>query len=119
VPLRELRPVGPVLAGGLVALVGAATSVTVDAASFFVAAAVMVSIRSTFRTDQRTDHPDVRSGMRAALRFISNRRDVATLLGVGFGNSFAFGAALGLTVPYAVEHGGWRRRLGRRHQLGA
>ena len=28
---------------------------------------------------------------------------MATLLGVGFGNSFAFGAVFGLLVPYAVE----------------
>jgi MFS family permease len=95
--------IGPVLAGGLVALIGPAASVSVDAASFFVAAAMVVGIRSTFRSGDRADRRDVRSGMQAALRFVRERRDVATLLGVGFGNSFAFGAVLGLTVPYAVE----------------
>jgi MFS family permease len=104
---------GPVIAGGLVALIGAAASVSVDAASFFVAAAVVAGIHSTFRTDDRVDKRDVRAGMRAALRFVRERRDVAALLGVGFGNSFAFGAVLGLTVPYAVEALGFSRDDGR------
>jgi predicted MFS family arabinose efflux permease len=95
--------IGPVIAGGLVAIVGPATSVTIDAASFVVAAAVLASIPSTFRTTSSAPTRDVREGVAAALRFIRRRRDVATLLGVGFGNSFAFGAVLGLAVPYAVE----------------
>ena len=105
--------IGPVIAGGLVAVVGPATSVTIDAASFFVAAAVLASIRSTFRTASSAPTRDVREGVEAALRFIRRRRDVATLLGVGFGNSFAFGAVLGLTVPYAVEVLGFDRDDGR------
>ena len=40
---------------------------------------------------------------RTALSFIRRQRTVAVLLGVGFGNSFAFGAVLGLLVPYGVE----------------
>ena len=91
------------IAGGLVAIVGPATSVAIDAASFFVAAAVLASIRRRSATATNAPTSDVREGVKAALRFIRRRRDVATLLGVGFGNSFAFGAVLGLTVPYAVE----------------
>jgi len=75
--------------------------------------AVLASIRSTFRTASRAPTRDVREGVKAALRFIRRRRDVATLLGVGFGNSFAFGAVLGLTVPYAVEVLGFDRDDGR------
>ena len=96
---------GPVLAGVLVATIGPAASVSVDAASFLVAAAVLASIGSTFRDPDAPPaaERDVRAGVTAALRFIRGNRTVATLLGVGFGNSFAFGAVLGLTVPYAVE----------------
>ena len=97
--------VGPVLAGILVATVGAAGAVTIDAASFLVAAAVQSTIRSTFRdrTAVPPERTSLRAGARAAFRFIRSERTVATLLGVGFGNSFAFGAVLGLLVPYAVE----------------
>jgi len=105
--------IGPVIAGGLVALLGPATSVTIDAASFFVAAAVLASIPSTFRTAPSAPTRALREGVAAAFRFIRHRRDVATLLGVGFGNSFAFGAVLGLTVPYAVEVLGFDRDDGR------
>jgi MFS family permease len=97
--------VGPVLAGVLVATVGAANAVTIDAFSFFVAAAVQATIRSSFRAPDAA--PDVSGSLRArigaALDFIRAERTIATLLGVGFGNSFAFGAVLGLLVPYAVE----------------
>ena len=97
--------VGPVLAGILVAVVGPATAVTIDAASFFVAAAVQSTIRSTFRADGDVPPPArrLRSRIGAAIDFIRGDRTIATLLGVGFGNSFAFGAVLGLLVPYAVE----------------
>ena len=40
--------------------------------------------------------------VKRALRFVRGHRTVATLIGVGFGNSFAFGAVLGLLVPYGV-----------------
>jgi MFS family permease len=96
---------GPVLAGVLVATVGAANAVTIDAMSFFVAAAVQMTIRSSFRAAGAGPPPSrrVRAGIAAALGFIRSDRTMATLLGVGFGNSFAFGAVLGLLVPYAVE----------------
>ena len=84
---------------------GPATAVTIDAASFFVAAAVQSTIRSTFRAGDGLPPPAgrLRSRIGAAIDFIRGDRTIATLLGVGFGNSFAFGAVLGLLVPYAVE----------------
>lgn len=96
---------GPVIAGVLVATVGSATAVAIDAASFFAAAVVQTRIRSTFR-DSSAPPPErrrLRAGVGEAVRFIRSDRTVATLLGVGFGNSFAFGAVLGLLVPYAVQ----------------
>jgi predicted MFS family arabinose efflux permease len=44
----------------------------------------------------------IREQIGRALRFVRSHHTVATLIGVGFGNSFAFGAVLGLLVPYAV-----------------
>lgn len=96
---------GPVVAGVLVATVGAGPAVAIDAASFGVAAAVQAGIRSTFRdpTAAPPERRSLRAGVADAGRFIRGDRTVATLLGVGFGNSFAFGAVLGLLVPYAVQ----------------
>ena len=96
---------GPVLAGVLVATIGPAPAVAVDALSFFVAAAIQARIRSTFRDPSAVVPPTrrLREGVRDALRFIRNDPTMSTLLGAGFGNSFAFGAVLGLLVPYAVE----------------
>ena len=104
--------VGPVIGGVLVATIGAANAVYLDAASFFVAAAVQAGIRSDFRTPSAGDSDGavgtppsdrIRAQIRRALSFIRHHRTVATLLVVGFGNSFAFGAVLGLLVPYAVQ----------------
>lgn len=96
---------GPVLAGVLVASIGATSALWVDAASFLAAAAVQSRIRSQFRTDAAdvTAPPKLIEHSRTALRFIRNDRTIATLLVAGFGNSLAFGTVLGLLVPYAVE----------------
>jgi MFS family permease len=97
--------VGPVIAGLLVAVIGSTNAIWIDAASFFVAAAVQSTIRSSFRDPDagaRVDE-DRRSTVTRALRFIRGDRTMATLLVVGFGNSFSFGVVLGLLVPYAVQ----------------
>ena len=96
---------GPVIAGVLAASIGATSAIRIDAASFFVAAAVQMSIRSTFREAGAipTATATLRSAVGRALRFIRNDRTVSTLLVVGFGNSFAFGTVIGLLVPYAVQ----------------
>ncbi len=97
--------VGPVIAGVLVAAVGATNAIWIDAASFFVAAAVQSTIRSSFREPGGSSAVSerLRATLKRALQFIREERTVATLLLSGFGNSFAFGTVIGLLVPYAVE----------------
>lgn len=96
---------GPAIAGILVGTIGATTTLWIDAASFFVAAAVQTTITSNFRTsDSSVDATrSIRDQLRRALRFIRQQRTVSTLLVAGFGNSMAFGIVIGLLVPYAVE----------------
>jgi MFS family permease len=106
---------GPVIAGVLVATTGPANAVTIDSVSFFAAAAVQATIHSSFRDLDTSEAPPgrLRARVGAAIDFIRSDRTVATLLGVGFGNSFAFGAVLGLLVPYAVEELGLASEDGR------
>ncbi|WP_395153915.1 MFS transporter [Ilumatobacter sp.] len=108
--------VGPALAGILIAVIGAEATLWVDAASFFVAAGVQLTIRSNFRTatDDSNEVPRrIRDQLGRAFRFIRGERTVSTLLVAGFGNSFAFGIVLGLLVPYAVEELGLGSEDGR------
>jgi MFS family permease len=95
---------GPVVGGVLAASIGPANAVWVDSASFLVAAACQMTIRSTFRTTPPTagGRVGIREQVGRALRFVRSHRTVATLIVTGFGNSFSFGAVLGLLVPYAV-----------------
>lgn len=96
--------VGPALGGVLVATVGATNAIWIDAASFLAAAAVQASIRSSFRSDEPpAEHPSIGRQVRRALLFVRRQRALATLMVVGFGNSFAFGIVIGLLVPYAAE----------------
>lgn len=96
---------GPVVAGVLIATIGARNALWLDAASFVIAAAVQSRIRADFRAG--SGPPAERTGLldhsRTAIRFIRGERTVATLLLAGFGNSLAFGAVIGLLVPYAVD----------------
>ncbi len=97
--------VGPMIAGVLVAAIGATNAVWIDATSFFVAAAIQSRIKSSFREQRHASAvaERLRTTLKRALRFIRRDRIVATLLVAGFGNSFAFGTVIGLLVPYAVE----------------
>src|SRR3954471_1928955 len=95
---------GPALGGLLAATVGPTNAVWFDSCTFFFAAVVQGSIRSTFRVGPVPSGPlAIRAQSSRAYRFVRNHRSVATLLGTGFGNSLGFGAILGLLVPYAVE----------------
>lgn len=70
---------GPVFAGMLVATVGSAMAVTIDAVSFVVAAAVQIGIRSSLR-DPAAPPPErrtLRAGAAEAVRFIRGDRAVA------------------------------------------
>jgi MFS family permease len=96
--------VGPTIGGFLAATIGATNAVWLDAASFFVAAGMQSTIRSSFRTTEAATGPLlIRAQVRRALSFVRRQRTLASLLAIGFGNSLAYGAVVGLTVPYAVE----------------
>lgn len=95
---------GPAIGGVLAATIGATNAVWFDSATFFFAAAVQGSIRSTFRVGEAPQGPlRIREQIGRAMRFVRGNRTVATLLLAGFGNSLGFGAVLGLLVPYGVE----------------
>ncbi len=109
--------VGPSIGGFLAAWIGPTNAVWLDSASFFVAAAIVSSIRSNFRATPLSDgpRPTVREQLGRALGFVRRQRTVGTLLLVGFGNSFGVGIVVGLTVPYAVQQLGLAdddRRIG-------
>ena len=104
---------GPVLAGVLIALVGAAAAVWADAASFFIAAAMVASINSSFRADEaQRDKPRLRDHLQETIQFVRSRPVIGILFVAGFANSFAFGAVLGLLVPFAVTALGVARGSG-------
>ncbi len=96
---------GPALGGVLAAVLGPTNAIWVVAFSLLVAALVQTTIRSSFRDGSAipTARPSVADQVRRALSLVRRQRTVLTLLLVGFGNSFAVGAILGLLVPYAVE----------------
>jgi MFS family permease len=96
---------GPVIAGLLIAGVGATTVIWVDAVSFWFASAVQSTIRSDFRAAHDPEHEKrgLRATQAAALRFIRRERTIAVLLLAGFANSTAFGIVFALLVPYAVD----------------
>ena len=99
------RHAGPVVAGVLVATLGATTAIWIDACSFVFAAAVQSAIKAPFRPVDAG--PVAGGGLRAtaseAITFIRRNRTLLVLVVGGFFNSAAFGIVLGLLVPYAVE----------------
>jgi MFS family permease len=95
---------GPVLAGILIATVGATGAIWIDTASFFVAAGVQSTITTPFRTPGTAAAASrISDQTRAALRFIRSQHTILVLTVVGFFNSLAFGIVLSLLVPYAAE----------------
>lgn len=107
---------GPVLAGILIATVGAANAIWIDAASFGIAALVQLTIKSDLRRPGAVpQRRTLRNQLATAFTFIRRQRTVFTLIVAGFGNSLAFGIVLGLLVPWSVEVLGYARddaRLG-------
>ncbi len=100
---------GPVIAGILIATMGVTGAIAVDASTFLVAALIQTTIPGSFRTDGAAPPRTAggtRDQLRRAVRFIRGQAILRTLLLVGFGNSFAFGAVLGLLVPFAVRQFG-------------
>ncbi|MEM1335504.1 MAG: MFS transporter, partial [Actinomycetota bacterium] len=93
--------VGPIIAGGLLVVIGSSGVLWIDAASFLLAAAVQSTIRSEFRDGPPPERRRIIDQLRRVRAFIGGERTVGVLLGVGFANSFAFGIVLGLVVPHA------------------
>ena len=76
------------IAGVLAAAVGATNVIWIDAGSFFVAATVQSTIRSSFREPGGSSAgAERRRATTRALQFIRGERTVTTLLVSGFGNS--------------------------------
>ena len=94
---------GPALAALLAGALGPAHAVWVDAATFFVAAALLMGVRVPLRVGPPPESRRLRAEIGEGLRFIRANRTILTLLIAGFGNSLAFGSVLGLLVVYAVR----------------
>jgi MFS family permease len=98
--------IGPVAAGVLIATAGTTTTIAINAGTFLVAAAIQSTIGGNFRPEgaTATGAPErTRHQLARARRFIREQTTLRVLLVVGFANSFAFGAVLGLLVPFAVR----------------
>ena len=92
--------VGAGLGGIISAKFGADTAFVVDAASFLVSAALLLSIRRRFSESRReaTEHPSAIEATRETWRFARRDHRVLSLLAVKFG----FGAAAGLLALIPV-----------------
>jgi predicted MFS family arabinose efflux permease len=92
--------VGAALGGVTSAAFGAETAFLVDAASFLVSAALLVSIRRRFSEvrQEHTDHPGAIEATKETWRFARRDHRVLSLLAVKFG----FGAAAGLLALIPV-----------------
>lgn len=106
---------GPAAGGVLIATMGAANALAVDAVSFALSAVLLLSIGRRFGAAQpaRTRGgvltrtlTDIRDG----LRFIWRQPLIRTLTLLGIGNSLTAGAVMGLLVVYGVEALGFHRQ---------
>jgi len=104
--------VAPSVAGVLVAILGAAAAITLDAASYLLSGLALLLITRSFRTrrtgaptagSQPPTQPTVGSEISAGLRFIWQHRLVRTLTLLGFGVSFTGGAVSSLIIVFAVR----------------
>jgi MFS family permease len=121
----------PAVAGLLVATIGAASALTLDALSFAASAVILVSIPRAFNTARSTKHDPVGTetlvrrtfaDIREGFGFLWQQRIVRALTLLGFGVSLTSGAATGLLVVYAVQALGLARedpRIGTLYTAGA
>jgi len=99
---------GPILAGILIATIGPANALWLDATSFLLAAAVQTTVRSDLRRNSASPaRPRIRQQLATATRFIRSQRTVLVLITVGFANSIGIGIILGLLVPWSVQVQGY------------
>lgn len=95
----------PVLGGVLVAAVGAARALSLDATSYVVAGGLLALIGRSFdAAGPKSDRPGgLRAGIREGLRFVWQQPVVRSFTLLGIGNSITGGAVSALLVVYAVR----------------
>lgn len=97
---------GPALGGLLVAVVGPARALAVDAAAYLVAAGLVLALRQSIAPPRATagqPRARIRDGVAEGLRFIQTHRLVRDLTLLGVGNSLVGGAVTGLLVAITVD----------------
>jgi MFS family permease len=101
--------VGPAVGGFLAATIGPATAITFDALSFALAAGIFALISRPFEAARPADaatHAALRrvvNDIGEGLRFLWGHRLVRALTLLGFGNSLAGGALIGLIIVFGVR----------------
>lgn len=93
---------GPALGGAVVAGVGPARALTVDAASFVVAAA-LISRLGPLPPRAGRGPAGLRAEISAGVRYLWSHRGIRAFTLLGIGNSLTGGAVLGLVVVAAVR----------------
>jgi MFS family permease len=100
----------PALGGLLVAWLGAAQALSVDAAAYVGAAVLVLAIAAPMGPlaveapgDERVVRPTLRADIREGLRFVLRQPTVRDLTLVGIGNSITGGAVTALLVVLAVD----------------
>lgn len=103
--------IAPSIAGLLVALVGAPSTIYIDSISYLLSAVALMLVPRSFNSAVTSEAVDVAGGVMRTLRadiqdgirFIWHHRLVRTLTLIGFGASFSSGAITGLIVVYGVR----------------
>lgn len=95
---------GPAVGGVLVALVGPATTLAVDAAACLLAAVLLSRVRTDLGPHRSTGPlPSLTTDVREGLAFVARQPLVRALTGVGTLNAVAAGGVTGLVVVTTVE----------------
>jgi MFS family permease len=93
--------VGPAIGGVLVALVGAPTTLAIDAASFAFSAVAVLFVRRTLRADRPAERPEFLEDIRAGLTFVWRHVAIRTLIGYWAAIQVAIAGLIG-TLGYYV-----------------
>ena len=98
-----LLVITPAFGALLAATIGAAEALAVDAASFLVAGALLLTVRRPFQGPRAPLRATYRADLAEGLRWLWQHRLVRALTLLGFGNSVGYGMVFGLTVVYGVR----------------
>jgi MFS family permease len=94
--------VGPSIGALMVSILGAAPAIWIDALTFVIGGLIIASLRVPFREASEDLHT-ARPSAKAAVGFLRNHAELRVMVGVGFLNSFAVGAIVGLLVVFGVR----------------